>query len=225
MRCLQFSAALRCNWSATAVLLICLANPAAAQTTAGDPPQPNEHPAVDAVEFLAGAGAAFVTHEAAHLFFDALFDTKPFVTAVHLGPIPFFAVSHETATPKQEFIVSSAGFWSQEATSEWLLTRRPHIRDEHAPFAKGVLAFDVLTSIGYGVVAMFEAGPVERDTRGMASGIGVDERIIGALVMAPAVVDAYRYVRPGSRWAPWTARALKIGSVLLVLKQTSSDRR
>ena len=72
---------------------------------------------------------------------------------------------------------------------------------------------------------MFKAGPVERDTRGMASGIGIDERYIGAMVMAPAVLDAYRYVRPESRWAPWVSRAVKIGSVLLVLKQTSSDHR
>ncbi len=177
------------------------------------------------MKFLAGGASAFVLHESGHLFFDALFDSKPFVTEVHFGPIPFFAVSHETATPTQEFIISSAGFWTQEATSEWLLTTRPDIRRERAPFAKGVLAFDVLTSIGYGTVAMFKAGPVERDTRGMASGIGVDERAIGAMVMAPALLDAYRYFRPTSRWPVWTSRAVKIGSVLLALKQTSSDRR
>lgn len=177
------------------------------------------------MNFLAGAGVAFLVHEGAHLYFDALFDAKPFVKTVHFGPIPFFAVSHETTTPTQEFIISSAGFWTQEATSEWLLSRRPDIRDEHAPFAKGVLAFNVLTSIGYGTVALFEAGPPERDTRGMAVSSGISERVIGVIVMAPAILDAYRYVRPASRWAPWTSRALKIGSVLLALKQTSSGRR
>jgi len=177
------------------------------------------------VEFLAGGGVAFLAHESAHLFFDVLFDTTPVVKSVHFGPIPFFAVSHVSATPAQEFIISSAGFWTQEATDEWLLSRRPDIRREHAPFAKGVLAFNVLTSIGYGTVAMFEAGPAERDTRGMAVASGIDERVIGAIVMAPAILDAYRYVRPASRWAPWTSRALKIGSVLLALKQTSSGRR
>ncbi len=176
------------------------------------------------MKFLTGAGVAFVTHEAGHLFFDTVFDAKPFVTRVSFGPLPFFAVSHEPVSPRREFVISSAGFWTQDATSEWLLTRRPDIRHEHAPFAKGLLAFDVLTSIGYGTVAMFKAGPVERDTRGMAA-IGVDERVIGAVVMAPAILDAYRYVRPGSRWAPWASRGAKVASVLLVLKQTSSDRR
>ena len=79
--------------------------------------------------------------------------------------------------------------------------------------------------MGYGAVGMFKAGPVERDTRGMASAIGVDERIIGAIVMAPALLDAYRYVRPESRWAVWASRTVKTGSVLLVLKQTSSGHQ
>src|SRR5215471_19415780 len=157
MRCLQFLEPRRCNWGATAILLVCLANGASAQEVRADQAQPDVHIASDVVEFLAGSAVAFVVHEGGHLFFDTLFDTKPFVETVHFDPIPFFAVSHETATPKQEFVVSSAGFWTQEATSEWLLTRRPDIRHEHAPFAKGVLAFDVLTSIGYGTVAMFKA--------------------------------------------------------------------
>ena len=163
-------------------------------------------------------------HESAHLLFDEIFDAKPFVESVQFGPFPFFAVSHQAVSPRQEFIISSAGFWTQEATAEWLLTRRPDIRHEHAPLAKGALAFDVLTSIGYGTVALFEAGPAERDTRGMSL-IGIDERVIGAIVIAPAALDAYRYIRPESRWAPWASRAVKIGSVLLALKQTSSGRR
>jgi hypothetical protein len=60
---------------------------------------------------------------------------------------------------------------------------------------------------------------VERDTRGMAASTGIDERIIGAIVLAPAVIDAYRYFRGDSRWAPWTSRALKAGSVMLVIKK------
>ena len=177
------------------------------------------------MKFLSGAGTAFLAHEGGHLLFDVIFAADPFVKSVRFGPVPFFAVSHHEISPRREFTVSSAGFWTQEATSEWLLTRHPGLRDEHAPFAKGALAFDVLTSIGYGSVAMFKAGPPERDTRGMAESIGVDERIVGALVMAPALLDAYRYVRPGSRWAPWASRAVKAGSVLLVLRQTSSGHR
>ena len=73
-------------------------------------------------------------------------------------------------------------------------------------------------SVGYGIVAFAKAGPSERDTRGMAASIGIDERVVGALIITPAVLDAYRYFNPGSRWAAWTSRGAKIGSVLLVLR-------
>jgi hypothetical protein len=178
------------------------------------------------VKFLAGGAVGLVMHESGHLLFDAIFDAKPYVTGVHLGPIPFFAISHRSdLSPRREFTISSAGFWVQELTDEWLLTRRPLLRDEHAWGMKGLLAFNVLNSIGYSVVAFAKGGPPERDTRGMADSIGVDERIIGALVLAPALLDSYRYFNRGSGWAAWTSRATKVGSVLLVLKRTSSSRR
>jgi hypothetical protein len=58
----------------------------------------------------------------------------------------------------------------------------------------------------------------------MATGIGVDERAIGAIVLAPALIDTYRYFRPESRWATWASRIAKAGGVLLVLKRNRGDR-
>ena len=150
--------------------------------------------------------------------FDGIFDASPRVESVHFGPIPFFAITHQAGlSPRREFTISSAGFWVQEGTNEWILAARPDLRHEHAPFVKGVFAFNVLTSIGYGSVAFARAGPSERDTRGMSE-IGVAEPAIGAFVIAPALLDAYRYFRPDSKWAKWASRAAKIGGVLLVLK-------
>jgi hypothetical protein len=204
-----------------ATLGVLLACPSALAQT----PQPaqqetsSEHRASDTVKFLAGGASAFVEHEADHLLFDLLFDADPRVKPVHFGPIPFFAIAHRpNLSPRREFVVSSAGFWTQEATSEWLLTTRPNLRREHAPFVKGAFAFDVLTSIGYGTVAFFRAGPPERDTRGMAVSSRIDERTIGAIVIAPALLDAYRYFNPESRWAKWVSRATKAGTVLLVFR-------
>ena len=161
-------------------------------------------------------------HESGHLIFDAAFDAQPRLTGVHFGPFPFFAISHRSdLPPRREFTISSAGFWVQEATDEWLLARRPSLRDEHAWGVKGLLAFNVLNSVGYALVAFARAGPAERDTRGMADSLGIDERVIGAVILTPAVLDAYRYFNRGSRWAAWTSRVTKAGSVLLVLKRTS----
>jgi hypothetical protein len=211
-------------YSSRIALIACLqiftARSGLAQQSADAPPaQPDGQAALDTVKFLAGAAAGLVMHESGHLLFDAIFDAKPYLTGVHLGPVPFFAISHRTdLSPRQEFTIASAGFWIQEATDEWLLTRRPSLRDEHAWGMKGLLAFNVLNSVGYSLVAFAKAGPPERDTRGMASSSGIDERVIGAIVLAPALLDSYRYFNRGSGWAAWTSRAVKIGSVLLVLK-------
>jgi hypothetical protein len=173
----------------------------------------------DVATFLAGGVLALGAHEAGHLIFDAVFDANPHITRVQFGPFPFFAIAHRgDLSPRREFTVSSAGFWMQEAANEWLLTKRPDLRRAHAPLAKGIFAFNVLNSIGYGAVAFARAGPSERDTRGIASAIGVDERVIGAIVLAPALADAYRYFRPESNWAKWASRIAKAGGVLLVIK-------
>ena len=174
---------------------------------------------MDTVKFLAGAALALGAHEGGHLVFDAAFDAKPRIEGVRFGPLPFFAITHRgDLSPRRELTVSSAGFWVQEASSEWLLTSRPSLRTEHALFAKGLLAFNILNSVGYGVVAFAKAGPFERDTRGMAASTGVSERGIGAIVIAPALLDAYRYFRPDARWAKWASRAAKAGSVALLVK-------
>ncbi len=88
---------------------------------------------------------------------------------VNAGPIPFFAITHHPVSPAREFAISSAGFWVQHATDELILTRRPALRHDHAPFIKGIVAFNVLTSVGYSIAAFAQRGPDERDTRGMAS--------------------------------------------------------
>jgi hypothetical protein len=190
---------------------------------AQDTPPPAEQKAqagTGAVKLLAGAAAAFLIHESGHLAFDAIFDARPRLESVHFGPVPFFAITPtRPLSSRQLFTVASAGFWAQEISSEWLLPKHRDLRHEDAPFAKGMLAFDILTSIGYAGVAFAGAGPPQRDTRGMASGAGGPERAIAVIVLAPAVLEAYRYFRPESAWARWGMRAVEAGSVLLVLRR------
>jgi hypothetical protein len=188
-------------------------------------PAPEEHRALDTVKFLAGAALGLGLHEGGHLVFDVLFDAGPRIEGVRFGPFPFFAITHRAGlSARRELTISSAGFWMQDLSSEWILTRRPSPRVARAPVAKGMLAFNVLNSTGYALVAFARAGPFERDTRGMADTSGVDERAIGALVLAPAVLDAIRYFKPEARWAKWASRAAKVGSVLLVVKKNREAR-
>jgi hypothetical protein len=169
--------------------------------------------------FLAGAGLALVAHEGGHLIFDGIFDAHPGLEKVSFHGLPFFAITHDPGlSPRREFIIDSAGFWVQEATNEWILTRRPRLRDARAPFVKGVFAFNILLSAGYAGTAFARTGPVERDTRGMADSLRWKEPAVGALILLPALLDAFRYYHPDATWATWGSRAAKAGSVVLILR-------
>jgi hypothetical protein len=168
---------------------------------------------------LLGGGAGLVLHETGHLIADWSFEEKVVVKKVDYKGIPFFALSHaHDLSPRREYVVSSAGFWSQYLYSEQILTHHPNLKNERSPFRKGMLTFHVVTSLMYAGAAFGKTGPVERDTRGMAESIKINERWLGVLILAPALLDTYRYFHPDARWAAWTSRGVKMGSVALVLK-------
>jgi hypothetical protein len=166
-----------------------------------------------------GGLAGLALHESGHLVADWAFEEKVVVKGVGWKGVPFFAISHANdLSPRREFTVSSAGFWSQWLYSEQILTHHPNLRHEPSPFRKGVLTFHVVTLMIYSGAAFAKAGPVERDTRGMAQSIHINERWLGPLLLAPALLDTYRFFHPDARWAAWTSRGVKMGSVALVLK-------
>jgi len=197
------------------VLLLALPTPALAQQTTS--PTRTER-VKEVAQVLAGAALGFGLHESGHLVLDAAFGASPGIKKVSTGFIPFFAITHEPVSDVEEFAISSAGFWVQHTTSEILLSRRPDLRHEHAPVAKGLLAFNVLTSVMYAGAAFTGSGPPERDTRGMAVSATIPEPWVGASILAPAVLDAARYYRPRSRWLIWTSRASKVAGALLIFK-------
>ena len=172
-----------------------------------------------AVRFLAGGLTGLAAHESGHLLFDAIFDAGPGLKRVSFHGVPFFAITHESGLPpRQEFVIDSAGFWVQAATNEIILTKRPNLRSESAPFTKGLVAFNVIASVAYAGAAFARTGPAERDTRGMAQSLGWKEPYVGVVILVPAVLDAVRYFHPGARWAVWGSRASKLFSVALVFK-------
>jgi len=170
-----------------------------------------------ALTWLGGGLAGLAIHESGHVLVAAAAGAHPSVRGIEAGPVPFFAISHDTVSPRKEYAISAAGFWTQGASVEWLLQRRPHLATEHAPFLKGVFAFHLATSALYGIAGFGSIGPLERDTRGMALSTGIPESAIGGLVLTPAALDVYRYYRPESRWAKWASRGAKVAIVGLVL--------
>jgi hypothetical protein len=190
-----------------------------AQETPPEQNPSNEHPVASIPLFLAGAAIGFAAHETGHLVFDAIFDAHPGIKRVSFHGVPFFAVTHDSGlSPRKEFVIDSAGFWVQQVGNEIMLTRDPQLRQNGSSLKKGLFAFNVLASVGYSIAAFFRTGPYERDTRGMADALRWKEPLVGALVLAPAVLDAVRYYRPGAKWATWSSRGVKVGMVLLVIR-------
>jgi len=170
-------------------------------------------------KFLAGAAVGLGAHESGHLLFDGIFDADPRLVKVDFHGVPFFAITHDPGlSPRREFVIDSAGFWVQEATNELILSRRPNLRREHAPFVKGIFVFNVGTSIAYAGAAFARTGPVERDTRGMADALRWKEPYVGLLILIPAVLDAIRFYHPDQRWAAWGSRGAKIAGVALIAR-------
>lgn len=183
------------------------------------PAATSEHRVASALKFLGGGTLALAAHESGHLLFNGIFDAHPGIKKVSFHGIPFFAITHDSGlSPRREFIIDSAGFWMQEATNEWILSRRPNLRRERAPLLKGVVAFNVLASVSYAGAAFARTGPLERDTRGMADALRWKEPWVGVLILVPAILDAVRYYHPEARWAAWGSRAAKIGGVVLILR-------
>jgi hypothetical protein len=201
------AAASRLSGSITAVLF------ASIVFGRGEPALAQQHTLI----FFGGAAIALGMHEAGHLTLDEAFDASPGFKKVSFGPIPFFAITHREVSPAREFTISSAGFWVQHATDEILL-RSPRLREADQPLLKGMFAFNVLASVAYAGAAFAETGPAERDTRGIAVSADVPEPVIGALILAPAAMDAVRYFKPVWGWAKWASRAAKVGGALLVIK-------
>jgi hypothetical protein len=156
--------------------------------------------------FLLGAGAGFVGHELGHIMMDVFFGKSISFVRVDLGPFPFFAIQPCcNLTPRENYVIGSAGFVVGDVSSELILQIAPTLRTRRRAFLKGVLAFDILLATGYAVTGFAGVGPPQSDVNTMARGLGVPPWQVGLMLIVPASVDLYRYFVPRSAWAPWTS--------------------
>ncbi|HSW30297.1 MAG TPA: hypothetical protein VLH75_12510 [Longimicrobiales bacterium] len=199
---------------------IALASPARGQTgevsdqkAAAAAKKPDSR-GVQIAKLMGGMATGLAIHEAGHLMVGSLVGADFHLKKVDFKGLPFFAIAHApNLSPRAEYAVSSAGLWMQYVASERILSAHPNLRSERRRFEEGVLAFHVGVSVMYAGAAFAESGPYERDTRGAADALGVSERWMGPLVLAPAVLDAYRYAHPDAGWAAWASRGLKLAMV------------
>jgi hypothetical protein len=198
-------------------LALCLILAAAAPARADEPtsesierPEADFRHVSDYAWFALGAAAGFVGHEMGHMMMDVFFGKSVSFVKVELGPIPFFAIQpccH--LTPRENYVIGSAGFVVGDVSSELILQIAPRLRSRRHAFLKGVLMFDILLATGYAITGFAGIGPAQSDVNTMARGLGVPPWQVGVMLIVPAAVDLYRYFVPRSAWAPWTSIAGK----------------
>ncbi len=154
--------------------------------------------------FALGALSGFVSHELGHVIADLAYGKSISFVRTDLGPFPFFAIQPCcNLTGQQQYVVASMGFNVQSLSSELVLWLAPKMRSQRRAFLKGILVLDVGLSLGYGITALAGIGPPQSDVNTMARGLQIPTWPIGIWLIVPALLDIYRYLVPGSRWAPW----------------------
>jgi hypothetical protein len=181
-----------------------------------------------------GFATAFLAHEACHGLANLAMGNAPTLEPVRfLGLVPFFALSpgfscnrgtcvRRDGTPfppgqRGYATIVSAGLVCQELTDEIVLTARPRLREERAPFLKGMLLFNTATSVAYGLANLARIEPPAGDLRSLDQVSRVPHGVFAALIIGTAALDLARYFLPDSGWLPWVSRGSKAATVGLVV--------
>lgn len=176
--------------------------------------QPGEHDyrrAGDYGWFALGALTAFVVHEGSHLTLDAVLRTHPTIEPVRLGRVPFFAIQpNRVRSDRQLYAIAMMGFLAEAITDDIVLTRRPHLRSNHAPFLEGMLGFNTGLDVGYSITGLANVGPPQSDVNSMARAARIPRWAVGLMLLVPAAFDVVRYVEPEAKWAPWVSRGARL---------------
>jgi hypothetical protein len=217
---------------------VAAATPASHVQLAPTDPGPNTAPTLpeptppwftwrSAAIFAGGAATALATHESCHLIANWATGNQPsFEPVSFLGFIPYFAIvpsihcrngdchkrngEHYWAGRPGLYTIVTAGLQCQHYEDEVILTRRPELRMDSAPFRKGMLAFNTLLSIGYVLANWTGVEPVDGDIAGIHRDGGAPRLLLSSMVLGIAVVDIARYYYPRAPWLAWLNRVAKV---------------
>ncbi len=188
-------------------------------------------PWTSALLFAGGAFAAFASHEGGHLVANLALGTTPHLESVSFaGVIPFFSITSDITCTGDRcsrpdagrivpfgpgrrglFTILMAGFHAQHIGDELILSLDPALRYQEAPFRKGMLAFNTLTSVGYVLANRAGVEPEKGDLHGAYVEAGAPRHVVNALLLGVACLDLARYAFPDARWLAWVSRASKVG--------------
>ncbi|MFT3700160.1 MAG: hypothetical protein QM831_43845 [Kofleriaceae bacterium] len=180
--------------------------------------------------FLAGGAVGFLAHESGHVAMNYALGNSPEVHGITtFGFIPFVAIAPALQCsgsvclkrdgtplafgPSGKYLIVTAGYDVQHLTTELLLTLTPRLRYDDAPFRKGLFTFDILLSVGYAVSDYLGVEDSHGDSLNAEQASGINRFVFATLLIAPAILDTYRYFNPKSKWAPWVSRGTKLGMI------------
>lgn len=222
---------LRRAWIRTSeAFAICLVLATAALTVHADEHGPTLAPERDFRQvsdfgWLAlGAASGFVGHELGHIVTDFMTLHHPTFHATKTGPFYFFAIQPccGDLSHAEEYAIASAGLVVNDLSSELILQISPRIRSRHAPYMKGVLLADIGLELGYAISGFIQSAhpkgfPAQSDVGSMSRALGVAPWRVSLSVMAPALIDLYRYFVPRSSFMPWVGIQSKMFMAGLVI--------
>jgi len=177
--------------------------------------------------FVGGAVSALAAHESCHILANLAMGNRPgFAPVTFLGFIPYFAITPSIHCQGEEctkrngesfgpgrpglYTIVSAGIQCQQYEDEILLTWRPGLRMDDAPFRKGMLALNTLLSIGYVLANWMGVEPTDGDIQGIHRDGGAPRFVVSSMILGIAAVDIVRYYYPHARWLAWLNRMAKL---------------
>ena len=82
------------------------------------------------------------------------------------------------------------------------------VLDPEAPGPGVITERDILVSVGYAVASYTNTEDPFGDVTAASRASHINHDVFATLLITPALLDAYRFVRPGSRWIPVASRTL-----------------
>ena len=195
--------------------------PAPPSTTAASSTDP-----LSLLLFAAGALSGLTLHELGHVTTNLAYGNVPVLSPVsYLKVIPYFVIDPRLsyrnglwykadgsvfkAGGRGYYVINMAGFMVQNLGSEIILTTHPDLRDEHAPFAKGLLFMNIGLSLGYSTASFLGLEDPHGDISGGSRHTYYPSGLIAGMVFTTGALDLLRYIFPDSEMLPWLGRSAK----------------
>jgi hypothetical protein len=189
-------------------------------------PPPSSVDAASVLLFVGGALSGLTLHELGHVLTNLAYGNVPGLSSVsYLKVIPWFSIDARLtyrdgvyykadgsvfrAGGRGYYVINMGGFMMQNLGSEIILTTHPDLRDEHAPFAKGLLFMNIGLSLGYSTASFVGLEDPHGDISGGSRHTYYPAPLIAGMVFTSGALDLFRYLFPDDEMLPWLSRSAK----------------